>query len=92
MGSSAHLHGVVMLTGAAASSTSFSLGQDAGLTACGWKSDSPTRHGALSLISLLGTWPVLLLLFHNSPFSFIIFIFELFSVIHFQEWIALFGN
>jgi len=34
-GSSAHLHGVVMLTGPAASSTSFSLGQDDSLHAVG---------------------------------------------------------
>ena len=53
------------------------------MTHYGWMSDFPTRHGALSLISLLGTSPVLLI--HNSPFSFIIFIFVLLSCF---QWFA----
>ena len=55
------------------------------MTHCGWKSNSPTCHGALSLISLLGTLPVFLVLSHNSLFSFIIFIFVLLSCF---QWFA----
>ena len=66
--------GVVMLTGAAASSTSFSLGQDDSLL------------DIFSHALVLSTWQVFRYMasitwlpFHNSPFSFIIFIFVLLS-------------
>ena len=76
-----------MLTGAAASSTSFSLGQDDSLTY------SPTHHGALGFISLLehgqyymtSSFSQQSILFHHFHFCLI----ELFSVVCFQEWMAL---
>jgi len=69
MGSS----GVAVLT---ASSTSFSLGKR---THCWTYSPTHACRGALSLISLFRAMASImgLLLFYNSPFSFIIFIFVL---------------
>ena len=76
--------GVVMLTGAAASSTSFSLGQD----------DSPlisshTSWCSQNMASITGLLP-----FHNSPIIFIFVLLSCFqrSFVGFQGCMALFGS
>ena len=87
---------VAMLTGAAASSTSFSLGKYDSLldifSHTSWCSQLDTCNSFRDMVII--TW---LLSFHNSPFSFIIFIFVLLSSFQWffvgsQQWMALFGN